>query len=200
METAGAPSVARPWKFGRSRIAGRSRRWRGFSLFGVLLGLAVAGVVIVGAVALYNQTQEAAGRSEALTLLSQLKGAVERTYAGRPNYGAAGTDLIPTIDRRGGIPSNARVDNAGTVEIWHPFDAQVNVEAQVGEYTIEFEDLDDEICAALADVYVGQTRARTGLVSIDFNGTVEDAPVEVADVTTGCNAGAGDNDITFRFG
>ena len=201
METAGAPSVARPWKFGRSRKAGRSRRWRGFSLFGVLLGLAVAGVVIVGSVALYNQTQEAAGRSEALTLLSQLKGAVERTYAGRPNYGAAGTDLIPTIDRRGGIPSNARVMNGTDVEIWHPFDAQVNIEAQVGEYTIEFEDLDDEICAALADVYVGQTRARTGLVSIQFNGgTANGAPVTVAQVTTGCNAGASDNDITFRFG
>ena len=181
---------------------GRSRRWRGFSLFGVLLGLAVAGVVIVGAVALYNQTQESAGRSEILTLLSQLKGGVERTFAGRPNYGAAGTDLIPTIDRRGVIPDNARVVNASNVvEIWHPFDAQVNIEAQRGEYEIEFEDLDNEICAALADVYVGQTRARTGLVSIQFNtATAVAAPVTVANVTTGCNAGAGANDITFRFG
>ena len=200
METAGAASVGRPWKFGRSRKAARSRRWRGFSLFGVLLGLAVAGVVIVGSVALYNQTQEAAGRSEALTLLSQLKGAVERTYAGRPNYGAAGTDLIPTIDRRGGIPSNARVDNAGTVEIWHPFDGQVIIRSRGGQYTIQFLGLDNEICAALADVYVGQTRARTGLVLIQFNNRQNRSPVTVEQVTAGCNAGAGDNDIRFRFG
>lgn len=180
---------------------GRSRRWRGFSLFGVLLGLAVAGVVIVGAVALYNQTQESAGRSEILTLLSQLKGAVERTFAGRPNYGAAGTDLIPTIDRRGGIPDNARVVNGSDIEIWHPFDAQVNIEAQRGEYEIEFEDLDNEICAALADVYVGQTRARTGLVSIQFGtATALAAPVTVAQVTAGCAGGASGNDVTFRFG
>lgn len=178
----------------------RSRRWRGFSLFGVLLGLAVAGVVIVGAVALYNQTQEAAGRSEIVTLLSQLKGAVERTFAGRPNYGASGTDLIPTLDARGGIPSNSRVQAGSTVQVWHPFDAQVNIEAEVGEYTIEFLDLDNEICAALADVYVGQTRARTGLVSISFGTTVEAAPITVAEVTAGCDDGAGANDVTFRFG
>ena len=179
----------------------RSRRWRGFSLFGVLLGLAVAGVVIVGAVALYNQTQQAAGRSEILTLLSQLKGAVERTYAGRAQYGASGTDLIPTIDRRGGIPDNARVlTAANAVQIWHPFDAQVEVQAQVGEYTIKFNDLDNEICAALADVYVDQTRARTGLVSITFGSTAQTAPVTTAQVTAGCNAGAGANDVTFRFG
>ena len=195
-----------------ARGLGRSRRWRGFSLFGVLLGLAVAGVVIVGAVALYNQTQEAAGRSEILTLLSQLKGSVERIYAGRPTYGASGTNLIPTIDTRGGIPDNARISTStttgsgasavttSTVSIQHPFDGAVNIVAQGGEYEIEFEDLDNEVCATLADVYVGQTRARTGLVSIDFSGTTNASPVTVAQVTSGCNQGASANDITFRFG
>ena len=176
-----------------------SRGWRGFSLFGVLLGLAVAGVVIVGAVALYNQTQEAAGRSEILTLLSQLKGAVERTYAGRPSYGTA--SLISTIDKRGGIPDNARVDTAGTISIRHPFNNTVEITGATGQYTIKFNDLDDEICAALADVYVGQTRARTGLVSIKFNtSTATAAPVTIANVTSGCNGGAADNDIVFTFG
>lgn len=178
----------------------RSRRWRGFSLFGVLLGLAVAGVVIVGAVALYNQTQEAAGRSEIVSLLSQLKAGVERTFAGRPTYGASGTNLIPTIDRRGAIPDNARVETNNRVRIRHPFDAFVEIEAELGEYTIKFNDLDDEICAALADVYVGQTRARTGLVSITFGTTARVAPITVAQVTSGCGAGAGANDVTFRFG
>ena len=189
---------------GARRFA-RSRRWRGFSLFGVLLGLAVAGSVIVGAVALYNTTQEAAGRTEIVTLLSQLKAGVQRTFAGRPSYGASGDDLIATLDRRGGIPDNARVTTGGgddpvTVSIQHPFDGTVEIEAEVGEYTIKFNDLDNEICAALADVYVGQTRARTGLVSIDFSGSTETAPIEVAQVTAGCGEGAGENDVTFRFG
>ena len=194
-----------------SRGFSRSRRWRGFSLFGVLLGLAVAGVVIVGAVALYNQTQESAGRSEILTLLSQLKGAVERTYAGRPSYGTG--SLIDTIDRRGGIPDNARVSTTTTtgtgasavttttVSIMHPFNDAVTVTGQGGQYEIAFANLDNEVCATLADVYVGQTRARTGLVSIKFgSATATAAPVSVAQVTSGCSGGAGGNTVTFRFG
>lgn len=180
------------------RIAG-SRRWRGFSLFGVLLGLAVAGVVIVGAVALYNRTQESAGRTEIVTLLSQLKAGVERVYAGRPSYGTG--SLIATLDRRGAIPDNARVDTSGTVSIRHPFDDTVEITGATGQYTIKFNDLDNEICAALADVYVGQTRARTGLVSIKFgSAAVTTAPITVANVTAGCNAGAGANDVVFTFG
>ena len=184
-----------------SRGFARSRLWRGFSLFGVLLGLAVAGVVIVGAVALYNQAQEAAGRSEIVTLLSQLKGAVERTYAGRPTYGTG--SLGATIDKRGGIPDNARVAKAdGTLDsIRHPFNDTVVITGATGQYTILFNDLDNEICAALADVYVGQTRARTGLVSIKFGTTAAKvSPVTIANVTSGCNAGAAKNDLMFTFG
>jgi len=181
------------------RGVSRSRRWRGFSLFGVLLGLAVGGAVIVGAVSLYNTTQESAGRSEIVTLLSQLKAGVERTFAGRPSYGTG--SLIATIDKRGGIPDNARVvGSGGVVTIQHPFNAGVTITGAGGRYSIAFADLDDEICAALADVYVGQTRARTGLVSIGFGTTTRAAPVTVAQVTAGCAAGASANDVTFTFG
>ena len=176
----------------------RSRRWRGFSLFGVLLGLAVGGAVIVGAVSLYNTTQESAGRSEIVTLLSQLKAGVERTYAGRPSYGTG--SLIATLDRRGGIPDSARVVRGGTVSIRHPFNDTVEITGATGQYTIKFNNLDDEICAALADVYVGQTRARTGLVSIQFGSTTRTAPVTVNQVTNGCDDGAANNDVTFTFG
>ena len=50
----------------------RARRFRrGFSLFGVLLGLGLAAVVIVGAVGTYNAAREAANRSETLVLLNR---------------------------------------------------------------------------------------------------------------------------------
>ena len=87
----------------------RQRRYRrGFSLFGVLLGLTLAAVAIVGAVSLYNAARESANRSQALTLLNQLRANVESVYAGAPSYGKD-TDLIATVDRRGGIPDSARL-------------------------------------------------------------------------------------------
>ena len=93
----------------------RKRYRRGFSLFGVLLGLTLAAVAIVGAVSLYNAARESANRSEALTLLNRLRANVESVYAGAPSYGN-NADLIATIDRRGRHPRQRprgeRVDGA----------------------------------------------------------------------------------------
>ena len=83
----------------------RARRFRrGFSLFGVLLGLGLAAVVIVGAVSTYNAAREAANRTEALVLLNRIRASVEAAFAGAPSYGN-NTDLVAALDRRGGFPT-----------------------------------------------------------------------------------------------
>ena len=182
----------------------RRRRYRrGFSLFGVLLGLTLAAVAIVGAVSLYNAARESANRSQALTLLNQLRANVESVFAGAPSYGN-GTNLIATIDRRGGIPDSARVVSGNTVQIRHPFGGQVTVTGGPGgaanQFRIAFNDVDDEVCAALGDAYAGRSRARAGIVSLTINGTALTSPVTVAQVTANCDDGAGANDIGFTFG
>ena len=192
---------------GRARVAlGRLRRRRyrrGFSLFGVLLALTLAAVAIVGAVSLYNAARESANRSQALALLNQLRANVESVYAGAPSYGSD-SDLIATIDRRGGIPDSARVVSGRTVQIRHPFGGLVTVTGGPGgatnQFRIVFKDVDDEVCAALGDAYAGRSRARAGIVSLTVNGTVLTSPVTVAQVTANCDDGAGANDIGFTFG
>ena len=181
-----------------------ARRWRrGFSLFGVLLGLGLAAVVIVGAVGTYNAAREAANRSAALTLLSQLRANVEAAFAGAPSYGN-NTDLVPAIDRRGGIPGGARVVVGNGVEIRHPFGGEVSVTGGPGGITnrfrITFEEVDDAICAALGDAFAGRSRARAGLVQMTINGTGIASPVTNAQVTANCDDGDADNDIGFTFG
>ena len=181
-----------------------ARRWRrGFSLFGVLLGLGLAAVVIVGAVGTYNAARESANRSAALTLLSQLRANVEAAFAGAPGYGNR-ADLVPAIDRRGGIPGGARVESGGSVSIRHPFGGTVEVVGGPGGVTnrfrITFEDVDDAICAALGDAYAGRSRARAGLVRMRINGTTLASPVTNAQVTANCDDGDAANDIGFTFG
>ena len=185
------------------RRYGARRYRRGFSLFGVLLGLGLAAVVIVGAVGTYNAAREAANRSAALTLLSQLRANVEAAFAGAPSYGNK-ADLVPAIDRRGGIPGGARAVAGNKVTIRHPFGGAVAVTGGPGGVTnrfrITFEDVDDAICAALGDAFAGRSRARAGLVEMVVNDKTLASPVTNAQVTTNCAEGDAGNSIGFTFG
>ena len=208
----GTKGIGERWNAGagrRGRAAGRWRQLRrrryrrGFSLFGVLLGLTLAAVAIVGAVSLYNAARESANRSQALTLLNQLRANVESVFAGAASYGKD-TDLIATVDRRGGIPDSARMVADKKVQIRHPFGGLVTIIGGPGgaanQFRIAFNDVDDEVCAALGDAYAGRSRARAGIVSLTINGTALTSPVTVAQVTANCDDGAGANDIGFTFG
>ena len=183
----------------------RQKRWRrGFSLFGVLLGLTLAAVAIVGAVSLYNAARESANRSEALTLLNRLRANVESVFAGAPSYGN-NTNLIATIDRRGRHPrQRAHAERGARCRSATPFGGLVTVTGGPGgatnQFRIAFNDVDDEVCAAMGDAYAGRTRARAGIVSMIVNGTTLASPVTVAQVTANCDDGAGANDIGFTFG
>ena len=183
----------------------RARRFRrGFSLFGVLLGLGLAAVVIVGAVGTYNAAREAANRSEALVLLNRVRANIETAFAGAPSYGN-NADLVAALDRRGGIPDSARTIGKGKkAEIRHPFGGLVTVTGGPGgisnRFRIQFADVDNEICASLGDAYAGRSRARAGVISITINGAALTSPVTAAQITAACDDGDGANDIGFIFG
>ncbi|MDE0175747.1 MAG: type 4 pilus major pilin [Defluviicoccus sp.] len=187
------------------RLATGSRR--GITIFQVMLGMLVAGVAVVGAIDFFNSAEENRQRNEAALLLHTLRANVQKIYAGDPNYGADDTDLVPTLVARGGVPDKALVGEA----IQPGFGGAVTV---VGNpegdgatlYRITFEDLDAESCGALADLFVGRTRARTGIVDIQFGGDgggEQAAPVTRDEVTTGCDVDADADetvDLGFTFG
>ena len=185
------------------RRLARRRYRRGFSLFGVLLGLGLAATVIVGVVGIYNSARESANRMEVLTLLNQIRVNTESVFAGAPSYGSD-TNLVAMLDLRGGIPDKARLEVGGVVQITHPFGGSVAVVGGPGgvanRFQVTFEDVDNEVCAALGDAYAGRTRARAGVISIVVNTIILAAPATIEQITTNCNAGAGANDIGFVFG
>ena len=190
-----------------SRLRGSRRRTTaGLSIFGVMLGGLLAAAAMIWIVDVYQSAREDQNKDEAIALLQRLRGNVEKIYAGSPNYGTAQTDLVPILAARGLIPDQAMVGSGNSATIRHGFGGAVTILGNPGgssptQFRITFAALEGEVCAALADVFVGRTRARTGIVSIIFNATTQAAPVTRAQVTTNCNAfpaaGAG---LSFQFG
>ena len=187
----------------------RRRALWGMTIWQVMLGVMLAGIAALTAVDLYQSGQEANNRNESVLLLQRLRVGIERTFSGDPSYGSADTNLVPVLARRGLIPDSALVttttgegdDAVTTTTIRHPFGGNVtvvgHVDSEPTHFKVTFEDIEAEVCAALADGYVGRTRARSGIVKIDFGGTEEDAPIERSDVTDNC---ADDLDLGFVFG
>lgn len=190
----------------RKVVQSRRRMSAGFSIFGVMLGGILAAGVIILTVDYFQSASESQKRDQAIALLQRLKGNVQKVYAGSPNYGVAQTNLVPILAARGLIPDQNMVGVGNAATIRHGFGGAVTILGNPGgsaptQFRITFATLEGEICAAMADVFVGRTRARTGIVSIIFNATTRAAPVTRAQVTTSCNAfPAAGASLSFQFG
>lgn len=222
--SAAAAAGLPPARFGiqlRKRLRRRQRRLRGgLSVFGVLLGLALASVAIVGAVSVYNQAAESGKRSSAVRLLNQLKASVEQTFAGSPSYGATDTNLVPTLAVRGLIPDDALVPNNATLAddtIRNPFGGAVAITGNPGGagatiFEIQFGGVEQETCNHLGDGYVGRSRSRSGLVRMGVSttdltdpenpvtsSTNQAAPFTLAQLRTLCANVTATGAVSFRF-
>ena len=170
------------------------RRWTGgLSIFGVMLGGILAAGTMIWVVDVYRGAREDQKKGDTVALLQRIRANVERVHAGSPNYGLAQNSLVAVLASRGLIPDRAMVGAGNSATIRHPFGGAVKVHGNPGgssptQFRIRFITIEGEVCGALADAFVGRTRARTGIVSIDFNGTSVNAPVTRAQVTTNCNA------------
>ena len=197
------------------RLCGVGRKRRlvaGLSVFGAMLWMGLFGVTTIVVVDQYQSAREGQNKNETNMLLLTMRAHVESIYSGNPNYGVAGTDLVPILAQRGRIPDKALVVTGGgldgdgnalptAVEIQHPFGGGVTILGNVGgnptHFSITFVNIESEVCASLADQFVGRTRARTGIVSVQGPGGTAPAPITRDNVTTSCNA---TGDVVFVFG
>ena len=167
------------------------------NLFG--LGLIAIGIVVILTLGLYGRSiyQE----QRASLLLTQLVQAVTSTYQSTRDYGTG--SLLGTLDGFGRLPEEFVVRSGGTVTLEHPWGGQVIVNGGPGgetnQFRIRFNNLDDDICAAVGERSAGKSRGRTGLDQVRINGTVMTLPYSVADVATQCNAGDGNNWIAWDY-
>ena len=175
---------------------------RGMVLLDNLFGIALVaiGVGLIVGMGLYARS--AYQEQRAGLLLSQLVQAVTATYQSTRNYGSS-ANLIPTLDGFGRLPEDFVLRSGGTVTVEHPFGGSVRVVGGPGgtsnRFRIQFRDLDDDICAALAEKNAGKSRGRTGLVEVNVNSTALTLPYTVAQAESACGAGDGSNRIHWDY-
>ena len=190
--------------FTTSRIAARkakTRRHRGLTLFGVLVGLGIAAAVTVGVVVLYNTATEALNKGRAQSLLTSLVVSVQQIHQGASNYGTTSTDIVPMLALRNAIPSNART---ATNTIVHPFGDAVTVTGSGttadGRFIVTFEGLEESHCALLLDPFIGQTRAGGSLWGAKIGSrTAVVPPLTAATIGTECDTITATADVELHF-
>ena len=172
----------------------RARIRRGLTLFGVLMALGIAAAAVVGTVVLYNSATEVQNRNDTQALITALVIATHRIHQGASSYGNA-TNLVPLLDDRGAIPGSART-TTGTIR--HAFGGVVTVVATAtGErFVVALAALQEANCAQVLDPYIGQTRQSGSLYAVEGSESTEDDelddPLTASDVSTICEADAGD--------
>ena len=183
------------------RLRGSRRRAAaGLSIFGVLLGGVLAAAAMIFVIDVFQSAREDQRRSDAVALLQRIRANVEKVHAGNPAYGTA--SLVPTLSLRGMIPENAlkAVGAVGGTDdtIEHMFGGAVNVVGATRQFTITFVAVEADVCAALADGFVGRSRSRSGLAKIN-RGSDYNSPLTRANVQTACTY-TGTSDVAFTFG
>ena len=171
-----------------SRRLWRSRS-RGAGLFQVLLAIGVMGVLIVGAILLYQSVMASMARSDLVQLSRELRGGIERAWVGMGNYadlraGGGGARGLRTLCGYGAVPSSAMTDPdncAGTRFVTPLSRSTSGHEIGVWQYRrdnkkfyLGFKAIDGGACRALLGAYAGRTYNRSNFYGAATRPNVSD--------------------------
>lgn len=176
--------------------------YRGEGLVSMLLYMVIVAVIIIGIIALFFTVRDSYRENIATIMLNNLVGSVSKVYGTNRNYGSD-TNLITVLEGFGALPDDARVDDGTTVTLEHPFGGPITIvggpSGVTNRYAIAFTELDDDICSTMAGKYSTQSRGRSGIDTLDVNGTVLTRPIAPPAINAACTSGDGANTITWTF-
>ena len=178
------------------------KKRRGISIFGVILGVAVAAVVALGLVSAYQGVVTNTRTQAVLTTLSTMETAVRRNYANLPQFGAGLDDGLVGV-----VPTSAIQGTGSNRIIVTPWGSRIHVgggetEAQLNASTgsasnnrfyISVLALPEAACEAIASAYLNRADVEAIYVKNDTGGftstdKVNANPVTAAgDIQEDCN-------------
>lgn len=201
-----AGAAQRPME--RAGFPRRSRR--GISIFGVVLGVAVAAVVSLALVAAYQGVVTSTRSQATLNTLTVMEATIRRSFANRPEFEDGGALQGVSISA---VPSNAIQGAGNNRDIVTPWGSEITTgagdiigtdAASPNRFWILVSDVPEEACEAIGAAYLD----RADVIGVDADGTwaamtaaVAAAHDTVDEINTSCDDTAGDIEdvgIVFR--
>ena len=151
---------------------------RGLTLIEVMVALAIGGLVIAGALALYNAASSSQISNQLNSGVSALRANTKSLYATTGGYGTGSLNKV-LIDANK-VPSSFYF--SGT-SITHQLNGSITVTGATTQFTITVTNLPTDVCVSLAT-------SATGFTSVQIaSTTLTTFPITPATASSSCTAG-----------
>ena len=166
-------------------FTGQKKKQAGATLMEIIAYLAIAGVVVVGAVALFGSASASERATAMQRDISALQAATRSLYAGQGGYGAGSINQVLVSAKK--IPSTLNV--TGTNKINHRDNGEFTITGANQTFTIAVTKVAKEICIPLLTNASGWGKVKVGTAA-----DITAFPITPTQAETSCQA---DNTVTF---
>lgn len=168
---------------------------RGYTMVEMLLFIAVAAVLGIGAVTLYGKSLGAAKETQATQQVAQVVKSVRQLYASDGTYGSSGgTSLNSGLINSRSLPDGMINTASGTIR--HAFGDPITVTGFADRFTIQMAAVPQDGCAKLLTSLL----AAGDLISLQIgSGGALTPPLTAGQVITDCSTASASNvTLTYR--
>lgn len=168
------------------------KKQAGISLMEILSGLVIFGLIIAGALSLFDSANSSQRGNQMLSDITALRTAVKGLYAGQGGYGTTNLNAVLKASRK--IPTTMAVDNSSPPVITHGMNGTVTVTGATTAFTIAITAVPTDVCVQL----LTQSASGWNSVKVGSAAAITSFPIAPVTASNGTNCGAAaTNTITF---
>lgn len=165
-----------------------SKKLRGLTLIEALLFLGIAAIVIVGAVAFYNNANNATKINQAKTQIQAIASGIRSLYASQASYNTVDTSLVINA---GIAPKNAVDGN----RLINPWGGGTVITGAARTFEIRFNQVPNDACV---DLLSAGLLNEGSIISMQVGSTTFTSDADPAAAISSCNAGNSSVRFTVR--